>query len=101
FTSVVIPNSNIGMGHDYGEGPNEVSRGWGPNNNTHTILIRRDLGSDHFLVDFTRGQGFTNYRALPTAMIPRNELGFSFSALAGQERIAYSLTNAGQLVRVN
>jgi len=57
-------------GHDYGDGGNQVSRGWGPNNNTHTILIRGD-GMAYYLVDFTRGSGFSNYRQLTVQAPPR------------------------------
>jgi len=38
-----------------------VSRGWGVNGNTHTLLVR-GAGMPYYLVDFTRGVGFTNYR---------------------------------------
>src|SRR5207248_1470174 len=41
-TSSSTPSANSGAGHDYSDGPNEVSLGWGNNNNTHTILIRGD-----------------------------------------------------------
>src|SRR5207253_2410425 len=37
-TSSSIPSANSGAGHDYSDGPNEVSLGWGAGNNTHTIL---------------------------------------------------------------
>src|SRR5207249_11311964 len=73
--------------------------GWGPSNNTHTILIRGD-GMAYYLVDFTRGRGFSNYRALPAAARPGMDLRFSFSSVAGQERIAYVI-NGGQLKRFN
>ncbi len=98
-TSSTVPTTNSGAGHDYSDGPNEVSLGWGPSNNTHTILIRGD-GMAYYLVDFTRGRGFSNYRALPAAARPGMDLRFSFSSVAGQERIAYVI-NGGQLKRFN
>ncbi len=41
-TSATTPARNGGAGHDYSDGANQVSRGWGPKGNTHTILIRGD-----------------------------------------------------------
>jgi hypothetical protein len=96
-TSSTTPTANSGVGHDYSDGPNEVSLGWGPNNNTHTILIGRGA-RDYHVVDFTRGAGFSNYRRLPVQ--PRQDLGVSFSNLPNQARIAYILTGS-QVVRFN
>ena len=96
-TSSSIPSANSGAGHDYSDGPNEVSLGWGTNNNTHTILIRGD-GMAYYLVDFTRGAGFSNYRRLTVQ--PARDLCFTFSNLASQPRIAYILTGS-QVVRFN
>jgi WD40 repeat protein len=98
-TSSSIPTTNSDAGHDYSDGPNEVSLGWGPNNNTHTILIGAPQGeARYYLVDFTRGVGFTNYRRLTVQ--PMHDLGFTFSNLSGQPRIAYIMT-ATQIVRYN
>jgi len=102
-TSSTTPIANPHAGHDYADGPNEVSRGWGPNNNTHTILFYAGtpgVGSPYYLVDFTRGVGFSNYRQLPAAAQPARDLCFSFSSVAGQERIAYVI-NGNQLERFN
>jgi hypothetical protein len=96
-TSSTVPAANSGAGHDYGEGGNQASRGWGVNNNTHTILIRGD-GMRFHLVDFTRGVGFNNYRVLPVQ--PRRDTNASFSSVAGQERILYIHTET-QLIRFN
>ncbi len=96
-TSATMPASNSGAGHDYPEGGAQVSRGWGANNNTHTILIRGD-GMSYYIVDFTRGVGFSNYRRLTTQ--PARDLCAAFSNVAGQERILYILSG-GQLVRYN
>jgi hypothetical protein len=98
-TSSTIPMANPGAGHDYSDGPNEVSRGWGTNNTTHTILIGPPQGTgNYYLVDFTRGVGFSNYRRLP--LQPLRDLCFSFSSSAAQPRIAYILTGS-QVVRFN
>jgi hypothetical protein len=96
-TSSTTPTANSGAGHDYGDGGNQVSRGWGPNNNTHTILIRGD-GMSYYLVDFTRGTGFSNYRLLTVQ--PRRDLSATFSSVVGSERILYIHTGT-QLVRYN
>jgi hypothetical protein len=96
-TSSSVPVANSGAGHDYGEGPNQVSRGWGVNGNTHTILIRGD-GMPFYLVDFTRGLGFHSYRRLPVQ--PRRDVNATFSSVPGQERILYIHTGS-QLVRFN
>ena len=91
-TSTTVPTSNSGAGHDYADGGNRASLGWGTNNNTHTILIRGD-GMQYYLVDFTRGVGFSNYRVLPAAAQPDRDLCFSFSNLPSQPRIAYVISN--------
>jgi len=96
-TSSTTPTANSGAGHDYGEGGNQVSRGWGVNNNTHTILIRGE-GMAFYLVDFTRGTGFSNYRVLTVQ--PRRDLCASFSSVAGSERMLYIHTGS-QLIRYN
>jgi len=98
-TSSTTPASNTGAGHDYADGANQVSRGWGPGNNTHTLLIRGD-GMVYYLVDFTRGVGFSNYRLLPSGGRPNLDLCFTFSSVPGQERIAYVISG-GQLNRFN
>jgi hypothetical protein len=96
-TSATVPTANGGAGHDYAEGGNQVSRGWGTNSNTHTILIRGD-GMDYYLVDFTRGVGFTNYRRLTVQ--PARDLCATFSNKPATPRILYILTGP-QLVRYN
>src|SRR6266480_106229 len=98
-TSSSVPMANSNAGHDYSDGPNEVSLGWGPNNNTHTILIGAPQGTgNYYLVDFTSGVGLTNYRRLTVQ--PGHDLGVSFSNLASQPRIAYVMTTT-QIVRYN
>jgi len=100
-TSSSFPAANTGAGHDYADGPNQVSRGWGPNNNTHTILVLAFIPYARFyLVDFTRGAGFSPPRELPDEAQPPRDLCFSFSSVPGQERIAYVI-NGGQLKRFN
>ena len=102
-TSSSVPTANPHAGHDYADGPNEVSRGWGAGNNTHTILFYAGIvgvGSPYYLVDFTRGVGFTNYRQLPAGAQPVTDLCFSFSSVVGQERIAYVI-NGNQVKRFN
>ncbi|HKC41758.1 MAG TPA: hypothetical protein VKC15_19605, partial [Gemmatimonadales bacterium] len=91
-TSATVPTGNSSAGHDYADGGNRASLGWGTNNNTHTILIRGD-GMQYYLVDFTRGVGFSNYRILPAAAQPDRDLCFSFSNLASQPRMAYVINN--------
>ena len=98
-TSSSVPNANSSAGHDYSDGPNEVSPGWGPNGNTYTILVGAPQGSQkYYLVDFTRGVGFANYRRLTVQ--PIRDLGVTFSNLISQPRIAYIMT-ATQIVRYN
>src|SRR5213595_3250239 len=87
-TSGSTPAPNSGAGHDYADGANQVSRGWGANNNTHTLLIR-GYGMAYYLVDFTRGAGFANCRALPSAGQPAIDLGFTFSTVSGQGSLGY------------
>jgi len=96
-TSATVPANNTGAGHDYAEGGAQVSSGWGPDHATHTILIRGD-GISYYVVDFTRGVGFSNYRLLTTQ--PGRDLCAAFSNVPGQEQILYIL-HSGQLVRYN
>jgi len=99
-SSSTVPLVNgTGVGHDYSDGGNEVSLGWGTNNNTHTIMmLPNGISGNNYIVDFTRGVGFSNYRLLTVQ--PLRDLCFSFSNLASQPRIAYILTGS-QLVRYN
>jgi hypothetical protein len=97
ITSATVPASNGSAGHDYSDGGNEASLGWGPNGNTHTIKIMTSNGT-HYLVDFTRGVGFSNYRVIPAAAQPDVDLCFTFSNVEPQ--IAYVINN-GQLKRFN
>ena len=98
-TSATVPTANSGAGHDYAEGGAAVSLGWGPNGKTHTILILTFTpGSNYYLVDFTRGMGFSNYRRLTVQ--PARDLCAAFSHLATQARILYIHTGS-QLVRYN
>src|SRR5438034_10477260 len=98
-TSSVVPAANTSAGHDYADGGNRASLGWGSSSNTHTILIRGD-GMDYHLVDFIRGVGFSNYRRLPDAAQPDRDLCFSFSNRPSQPRIAY-VVHSGVLHRLN
>lgn len=96
-TSATVPANNTGAGHDYAEGGAQVSSGWGPQHATHTILIRGD-GMSYYLVDFTRGVGFTNYRLLTRQ--PSRDLCAAFSNVPGHEQILYIL-GGGELSRYN
>ena len=98
-TSSTVPAANTSAGHDYADGGNRASLGWGQGSNTHTILIRGD-GMDYHVVDFTRGVGLSTYRRLPDAAQPDRDLCFSFSNRASQPRIAYVL-HSGVLHRFN
>jgi hypothetical protein len=98
-TSSIAPASNTSAGHDYADGGNRASRGWGPDDDSHTILIRGE-GMGYHLVDFTRGAGFSNYRPLPASARPDRDLCFSFSSVPDQPRIAYVITS-GVLNRFN
>src|SRR6266571_4322016 len=98
-TSSVVPAANTSAGHDYADGGNRASLGWGSSSNTHTILISGD-GMDYHLVDFIRGVGFSNYRRLPDAAQPDRDLCFSFSNRPSQPRIAY-VVHSGVLHRFN
>ena len=98
-TSSSVPNANKSAGHDYSDGPNEISLGWGPNNNTHTILVGAPPGTGpYYVVDFTSGLGIATYRRLTVQ--PIRDLGVSFSNLPSQPHIAYILTGT-QVVRYN
>src|SRR6266699_2596390 len=98
-TSATTPMANGSAGHDYADGSNSVSRGWGPNNNTHTLVFGVPQGSaNYWLVDFTGGVGCSNIRTLQDQ--PNRDLGASFASVAGQERILYIISGS-RLVRFN
>src|SRR2546428_11162580 len=40
-TSSIVPAANSSAGHDYADGGNRASLGWGHGSNTHTIQIGR------------------------------------------------------------
>jgi hypothetical protein len=94
-TSASVPTSNPGSGHDYSEGPVQVSREWG--GNKHTLLVRVDYAG-YWLVDLTRGSGLSNWRQL--AVSPRTTSGASFSQNPATPQILFVATTSG-LVRVN
>jgi uncharacterized protein YjdB len=95
ITSASTPTSNSGMGHDYGDGPVQVSGEWG--GNKHTILVR---GDGYWLVDLERGVGLSNWRQVPNGARPGSDLNWTFSKNPATPQIAYSYSG-GQLVRVN
>lgn len=76
-TSATVPVNNAGGGHDYAEGGVQVSREWG--GNRHTVLVLLEGGS-HYLVDLTRGVGFSNWRPTPPGASPAGDLAFTFSS---------------------
>lgn len=80
-TSATVPVANSQATHDYSSGPLQVSRDWGTNQ--HTVLV--NVGS-HYLVDFTRGVGFSNWRRTPAV---NSDLCFTFSFAPSTPRIAY------------
>jgi len=97
LTSPTVPQPNDGAGHDYGDGPVQVSREWG--GGKHTVLVRvGDLG--YWLVDLERGVGLSNWRRMPSGAAPGGDLHWSFSKNPLTPQIAYSFTG-NQLVRVN
>ena len=100
LTSSTVPSANTGAGHDYSEGPNEISLGWGPNMDTHTILVRGDNSGAAlwYVVDFTRGLGFSNYRLLTVQ--PRRDICATFSNLSSQPHILY-ISTGSEIVRYN
>jgi hypothetical protein len=96
-TSPSIPVANPGAHHDYADGGVQVSRAWGPNGDSHTLLAFAD-NAGHWLVDFTRGQGLRNWRR--PAVGPSGDLNFTFSNNPATPQIAYVFTGS-QLVRLN
>ena len=60
-TSASVPTSNSSSVHWYSEGPAQVSREWAPGKSTLYILT-----GGGYLVDFTRGVGFSNWRPVPS-----------------------------------
>lgn len=94
ITDATFGAGNTSCGHDYANGPWQISRAWGPLKK-HTIVVGVWVGSGgvgtgtltYYLVDFQRGVGFSNTRALTTH--PRRDLCAGFSGIVGQEQILY------------
>src|SRR4030095_14541086 len=88
--------NNGGSFHDYGDVV-QISGAIG--GNRHTLLIRTCGG--YKLVDFIRGQGFSNWRNLASDSYPAHDLAFTFSYKIDTPHIAYVTTGSGRLVRYN
>src|SRR5262245_32201199 len=88
--------NNGGSFHDYGD-VLQISGDLG--GNKHTLLIRTCGG--YKLVDFERGQGFSNWRSLASDSYPAHDLSFTFSYKKDTPHIAYVTTAGGRLVRYN
>mgnify|MGYP002065696022 CR=1 FL=1 len=95
ITSANIPQSNSDAHHDYSNGPVQVSRGWGTDANTHTLLVS---AGEYWLVDVTRGVGLSNWR-LPS-MPPQADLCWTFANDPATPQIAFVVSD-GTLHRVN
>ena len=97
-TSVRYPCSNNinGSFHDYGD-VLQISGDLG--DNKHTLYLH--TCGEYKLVDFVRGQGFSNWRSLASDAQPAHDLSFTFSYNSATPYIAYVTTNIGQLVRYN
>lgn len=80
-TDANTPVANSAAAHDYASGAVQASHVWG--NNQHTLLVNV---SGHYLVDFTRGVGFANWRPAPGV---NADLCFTFSQNPATPRIAY------------
>ena len=98
-SSASTPEPNTGAGHDYADGGQQVSRGWGNRSGSHTILVRVN-GAPYWLVDFDRGFGLRNWRRLPPEAQPASDLCFTFANDPQTPRIAY-IYNGRQLIRFN
>jgi uncharacterized protein YjdB len=81
-TSATTPVANTVGTHDYASGAVQVSREW--SGNRHTILA--NINGGHYLVDFTRGSGFSNWRPTPAVTA---DLSFTFAQHPADPQIAY------------
>src|SRR5215831_3071824 len=88
--------NNGGSFHDYGDVV-QISGDLG--GNRHTLLIR--TCGEYKLVDFERGQGFSNWRSLASDSYPAHDLSFTFSYKKDAPHIAYVTTGGGRLARYN
>jgi hypothetical protein len=97
-TSATYPcaNNNGDNAHDYGD-VLQISGDLG--GNKHTLFFR--TCGEYKLVDFVRGQGFSNWRSLASGAYPAHDLSFTFSYKKDTPHIAYVTTGSGQLIRYN
>jgi hypothetical protein len=95
ITDANTPQANNDAHHDYSNGPVEVSRGWGTDANTHTLLVS---AGGYWLVDVTRGVGLSNWRQ--PAISPQADLCWTFSNNPATPQVAFVVAG-GTLHRVN
>jgi hypothetical protein len=95
ITDPDVPVKNTDAHHDYSNGPVQVSRGWGTNTNTHTLLVS---AGNYWLVDVTRGVGLSNWRRPPIS--PQADICWTFANDPAYPQIAYVISG-GTLHRVN
>ena len=79
MTSATVPEANPSGFHFYSDGPAQASAEWAPGK--HTLYIATGGG---YLVDFTRGSGFSNWRP-----VPAGTKQLTFSKNPATPRIAY------------
>ena len=95
LTDATTPQNNSDAHHDYSNGPVQVSRGWGTNGNTHTLLVS---AGGYWLVDLTRGVGLSNWRRPPVS--PQADICWTFANDPANPQLAYVISG-GTLYRVN
>lgn len=93
MTSATVPVAQSAAQHDYSGGPVQISREWGTGQ--HTVLSFQ--AGSHYLADFRRGSGFSNWRDFPNTSM---QLGFTFAQNPATPRIAY-YTQGSTLRRYN
>jgi hypothetical protein len=94
MTSASVPSATQ-WGQDYNSGGQKISQPWtGVGGYTYwTIYFTNYLSTAHWLVDFCKETGFSNYRQLTGSIKPAIDLCFAFSANPATPHIAYVIAS--------
>jgi hypothetical protein len=91
-SSSIVPMDNAGATHEYFEGGPLVSRAWGANQDSYTIVVYLPYESATWLVDFNLSERrFSNWRPAPA---PGTELRRAWSYRSTEPQVMYALTDA-------
>jgi hypothetical protein len=96
ITSSTVPAANTNAMHSYSSVCLQLSCPWGVGGNQYTAYVFLD-GNNGYIVDFQKGVGPSNYRAVPWS----SDLHYSFSNNIATPQKAYYFDSASRLLSYN